>query len=525
MSIFDTTTTKKKKYFNDEDAPTSRLFSELPTGEDENKTQAGIGKTLQGMISGEAYDPARTQQRESLARGAQQLRAQAGGGIAGSGMLGQGQAAQSQQATEQNIFSTLADTEIGMDVEEQAMKERGIGLATDIGTAQEQSRQFGEELGFRESEAEKDRQNSITITQMQIDTEKWKTDRAESLTKAGWTFEEAQAKLDRDLQTTLTEKQLVLNEKIATGQLTQAQAELAQQASQFTSQLDWEKEATKLGLDAEQSKMAWETNERVASQTFARTEADLDRQLDREIEQGKLTIQEKELAQQASQIAIQQDQLAWQKEATKLGLDDAAAERVWQSSEAALERVNTANMKQVEMAFMEKGWNYQTLIGNLDNLDEKQAAALISQSAIMAGLTYQTTDENGDTITVPGLKTIPYKDITGVWQSGELLTGNDYDAMLGDFDKYVEQGIAIDSNDVSLEGTRFFEYDNGRWKLTSGAKESMSELKGKVMKSQSGNLYEFAGYKEAVGLGVPILVFKDVKTGDSKIVMNAGKLP
>lgn len=97
--------------------------------------------------------------------------------------------------------------------------------------------------------------------------------------------------------------------------------------------------------------------------------------------------------------------------------------------------------------------------------------------------------------------------------------------MLGDFDKYVEQGIAIDSNDVTLEGTRFFEYDNGRWKLTNGAKESMSELKGKVMKSQSGNLYEFAGYKEAVGLGVPILVFKDVKTGDSKIVMNAGKLP
>jgi hypothetical protein len=514
MALFDTTTTKKKKLFGDEQSPSSRLFSELPTGEEDNPTQAGIGKTLRGMISGDAYDPYRTQQRETLARGAQQLRAETGSGVAGSGMLGQGQAVQSQQGTEQRIFQTLSDTETGMNIAEQEMKERGIGLATDIGSAQEQSRQF-----------DVSQENALKITQMQINTEKWKTEQTANLTKAGWDFEGAQAKLDRDLQDTLTTKSLVLQEKIANGQLTQAQAELAQQASQFTNQLEWEKEATKLGIAAEDAKMAWQTNERVASQTFAKTEADLDRQLDREIEEGRLTLQEKEIAQQATQIALQYDQLEWQKEATKLGLDDAASERIWKSTEAALDRIEAANMRQIELAFTEKGWNYQTLIGNIDNLDEKQAAALISQSAILAGITYETTDENGNKITVPGIKTTPYKDVSDVWQPGELLTGNDYDATLGDFEKYVDEGIAIDSNDIVFEGTRQFKYDNGRWKPTESTNEAFSELKGKIIKSKSGNLYEFVGYHGgSTILNIPVTVFRDLKTGTTVSVLNGAKL-
>lgn len=524
MALFDTIPTKKKKYFDDEDAPTSRLFSELPTGEEENATQAAIGKNLQGMLSGESYDPYRTKQRETLGRAAQSLRSQTGATIAGAGQLGQGQAAQAQQATEQNIFSTLADTEIGMDVEEQAMKERGIGLATDIGTAQEQSRQFSEELGFRESEAEKDRQNSITLTTMQIEAEKWKTERAESLTKAGWTFEEAQAKLDRDLQTTLTNKQIALQDKIASGQLTQAQAELAQQASQFTSQLDWEKEATKLGIAADNAKMAWQTNERIATEAFAKTESDLDRQLDREIEEGRLTLQEKQIAQTAAQLALQKDELSWKKEATKLGLDDAAAARLWQSSEAALDRVNDANMKQIEMAFAEKGWNYQSLMNNLDNLDEKQAAQLISQSAILAGITYQTTTEDGTQITVPGLKTIPYENVEGIWQPGKILTGNQYDAILGGASTYIEEGTLVDSNDITLEGVASFKRTSSGWQPTEEFKNAISEITGKMIKSKGGELYEFVGYDTKNKMFPPKILFRDIKTGAEKAIYQTGYL-
>ena len=158
MALFSTETEllkKKKKpnYFGDDTITAGGLFSGLPTGEEEDETQALVGKNLQGMLIGSAYDPSRTQQRETLQRAATNLRAQTGGKIAEGGFLGQGTANKSQQETEQTIFQGLADTEMGMDVEEQAMKERGLGLATDIGKEQQSivTQRRGQDIGLTQS--------------------------------------------------------------------------------------------------------------------------------------------------------------------------------------------------------------------------------------------------------------------------------------------------------------------------------------------------------------------------------------
>src|SRR4030042_1022520 len=92
----------------------------------------------------------------------------------------------------------------------------------------EQAREFNSELDFKNSELaanlsenEKNRvwqavqndkslTNAVTIAQMQIDTEVWKTNQTTELTKLGWTEEAAQAKLNRDLQDTLSNRTIEL---------------------------------------------------------------------------------------------------------------------------------------------------------------------------------------------------------------------------------------------------------------------------------------------------------------------------
>jgi hypothetical protein len=143
---------KKKKFFGADPAQES-LFSGLPTGEEPDKTQAQIGTNLQGMLTGSAYEPAQTQQRETLQRAARNLRAQTGGKVAEGGFLGQGAANKSQAQTEQSIFQGLADNEMNIATETQAMKERGLGLATDIGAQQQGvvTQRRGQDIGLLQS--------------------------------------------------------------------------------------------------------------------------------------------------------------------------------------------------------------------------------------------------------------------------------------------------------------------------------------------------------------------------------------
>ena len=671
MALFDTLTPqqkKKPKYFGAPDDPNADLFSGLPTGEEDNPTQALVGKTLQDTLSGAGYDASRTQSREALARAASNLRSQTGGMVAEGGFLGQGTANKSQQGVEQSIFQGLADEEMTSNVEEQAMKERGLGLAADIGAQQqniatqrrgqdisllqsreqtaaqkdiasmnitsaekmaanslgldaaklaesarqfnvsseqaaknaadmlkfnydeldisqkqflaslgldrekfetskmqfqqqleqqgrltmaelsvqekqiaEGARQFDNRLDFDRSElaanlseAEKNRvwqaiqndktaENALTIATMQNDTERWKTDQTAILTRAGWDVQSAENLLDRRLQETMQNKDIALQREIESGRLSEAEAARVQQAEQFTDQLEWEKEATRLGLSADEAARAWQTKERVASQAFTATEASLNRQLEREIEEGRLTVQEQQLAQQASQFT---DQLDWQKTAKELDLSDADTQRIWEASEAAKDRVFQADLQQIQNEFTARGWSYTAFSQMLDTLPEEQVADYMRDAALRAGIEHQATDSagepvidsNGDPVMVPGLKSYSTPGAEGYagWTPGSTVENQaQYNNLLKNMDSLAKEGKAVTDNGV--EGMNIVNWTTSgwnRWAISDDAKNWASKNAGKPYLASNGRVYEIVGYsnpKDRLSMGA--ILFKDISTG------------
>jgi len=101
-----------------------------------------VGKTAEDLLSGRAFDPARAQGQEALARASQQQRAASSSQFAPA--LGQGAAVRSQQATERGIFQDVADQQLDFAVQEQAGRERGAQLAVQLEGIGAQK--FGREL-------------------------------------------------------------------------------------------------------------------------------------------------------------------------------------------------------------------------------------------------------------------------------------------------------------------------------------------------------------------------------------------
>lgn len=656
MAIPTNTQPVKRKYFPGSNKENS-LFSGFESGGQDTTVGSQVTSNIQGMLTGSAFDDTRTQGRETLQRAAQNLRAQSG--TANASALGQGKANRVQGQVEQSIFQGLADTELGLGIEEQAMKERGIGLATDIGKAQqdvvtarrgqdisltqsregnvstekiatqgialderrlaesarqfnistqqaadqfkqslkfdysqlsqadkqflstlgldqakfeeaksqfqrgleqegrltmaqlnvqekqiaEGARQFNSQLEFNESElaanlseAEKNRvwqavqndkqaQNALTISTMQNDTERWKTEQTSILTQAGWDFQSAQNILDRTLQETMQNKEIALQREIEQGRITEAQAARLQQAEQFTNELDWQKEATRLGLDADEAARIWQTKERIGSQAFTATESNLNRQLEREIQDGNISIQEQQLAQQASQFI---DEMEWQKEAKNLDLSDADAQRIWQSAEAAKDHVFQADMQQLQNEFTAKGWNFQALMSSVDSLPEEQVADLLSQVAVNSGISYTATNADGSVkrdaaenpITVPGFKTYASTPAEGneaisKLSTGQTLTTADVSAINSQFNTLVKNGQAISDTGVeSLNVAQWTKSGWNRWAITEDAKNWVSANQGKIYKASNGRLYTVEGISESSKrLSTGAIIFKDAITG------------
>lgn len=105
----------------------------------------------------------------------------------------------------------------------------------------------------------------------------------------------------------------------------------------------------------------------------------LDRELTKEVESGRLSIQEKQLAQTAVQFA---DEIEFKKFALQSGVNEAAAQRIWQSSESAFDRSGAKDLKIMEIesqtnlmnlkAQIDKGMlltqqDFQAAQNNIDN--------------------------------------------------------------------------------------------------------------------------------------------------------------
>ena len=415
-------------------------------------------------------------------------------------------------------------------------------LAVEEKKLAEQAREFDtqdqfnkSELAANLSESEKQRvwqatqntkanENAITLATMQKDLETWKTNEATKLTELGYTREAAENALSRRSTELMQEKELATQRLIANGELTQKQAEMVQQASQFTSQLDWEKKATELKLSADEADKIWQTNERIASNAFAASEASKDRQLEKMVETKKISLQEKELAQQAFQFKTQQE---FNESQAAKDLSEADKNRAWQTAENALDREFDAQQNRISQAFQEKGWNYQALLGSIDNdlVPEAQVADFIKQSAIQAGIGYTKTDSDGTEVFVPGFKQAEIKEVTDlskVWKPGSTMTSASADGILKSATNWEERGVLITDN--IIESSNIVNWKStgkvlgqevaGRWALDPTAQEWVADNVNKLYKASNGRLYEVVGIinpKDANSRGS--IVFRDAVSG------------
>jgi hypothetical protein len=423
----------------------------------------------------------------------------------------------------------------------------------------EGAREFDSRLSFDNSElaanlteAEKNRvwqavqndkaaTNAKEIAAMTNDTERWKTDQTVALTKAGWTVEAAESALDRRLKETMQAKDNALQREIEAGRITESQAARLQQAEQFTDELDWNKEATRLGLSADEAARIWQTKERVATQAYASGESNLDRQLNREIESGKITLAEKELTENAFQFKTQDE---FNKSELAAKMSDADKSRVWQSSESAKNRIHEANMQQLQNEFTAKGWNFEALMSSLDYLPEEQVADTLNNAAVNSGITYTATNpdgtdkidpETGKAIQVPGFKsyvpTFSSKEENAVLNkigNGGTINETDIPILEKQLDDLVKQGKAITDNAVETMNIASWKTDSGknRWVITSDAKQWVAANVGKVYKASNGRLYEIVGTSEPTDRGTSgSIVFKDLVTGGNVKITRGSSFP
>lgn len=136
------------------------VFGDLQAG-GETMSKA-VGNQVGDMISGKAYDPYKTESNEAFARAAQNLKAQAAGGF-GAPRIGQGSAIRSQQGVEQDVMAGMSTNLLKQQQDQQAMKERGVGLGMNLAQSNESKRQFdvGANLDTQKA-AEGQRMNDIT---------------------------------------------------------------------------------------------------------------------------------------------------------------------------------------------------------------------------------------------------------------------------------------------------------------------------------------------------------------------------
>jgi hypothetical protein len=405
-------------------------------------------------------------------------------------------------------------------------------------------------------------QQTGEIAQAQLGQDTWKTLRAEELTKAGWTEEAAQAQIQREFEGLQADMDRTLQREVEAGRMTLEQAKLAETVRQFDTEDAWNRYALSQNLSMEQAKLAWQTNERIATQAFQMQESTLDRQLQREVEAGRLTLEQTKLAQQAAQFATE---LEWQKEATRLGLEMDEAKMVWQASESALDRAHDAQMQLIAQEFELKGMNLAAVLQYVQDMDPTQAADIINNLAIEAGLTY--TDDEGNEVQgirpvvppaagtgAPGtLRAVDTTTLVDIARAGGFIGMDTFDVtpeMLSRMEtsftsavNKLEAGSSLTANEAAMVAkagaagvdvgvpvvqslftgnitARVGEGESGwqRWTLTPEAVSWATENTGSLFVTPGGKVYEVVGswnppndsdHRNDAGY----LIFKDAETG------------
>ena len=355
---------------------------------------------------------------------------------------------------------------------------------------------------FEAIENEQNRQHAESMQLAQFNQEKWLNDRQENLTKLGWSHQEAMQQADHEHTYILAELDRNLQKEIEAGRISLQEKELVQKASQFGDEMEFRRWAAQANLDDAATQRIWQANQNAIQNAFLSSEATLDRQLQKEIESGRLDIQERQLLQQASQFG---DEMEFKRWATQTGIDEARADRIWKSSEAALGRAHELQMQQLDREFAEKNINLQAVMSQLEKMDHTQAADIIRDQAIKAGITY--VDANG--VTQPGIKPIAEEvlkkrqiedqsiEIMERIQMGQNISPEDYDI--------IKQSTSINNVPENFEKINLTEWSQDArgskvgyraWRFRDDAWEWLNQNKGNVLRDNNGELYKIESFWE-----------------------------
>lgn len=273
-------------------------------------------------------------------------------------------------------------------------------------------------------------QNAKDVQQMVINQDQWKQNKVDELTQYGWSLEEAKATADRQQQLTIANMQNALTRDIEAGRIDQADRELLQQANQFNTQQLWTERAAQIGIDEAKAQRIWATNERISTEAANAIEATRERQLQREIATNNLNLEQAKLVAEINQFNSKSE---FEEYAFDKGLDENAANRLWQTNERIENNIFQTNLQKVTGELQLSGVKYQTMLNYLETIDEDQAYGVLQAVALDAGLSYVVTDKNTG---------LPIKDKSGkvVTEKGFPPTNTDSSQKGFDLMQEIESG-------------------------------------------------------------------------------------
>ncbi len=355
---------------------------------------------------------------------------------------------------------------------------------------------------FENAQAEKQMEHSVYLHEASFDQEKWLNGRAEELKKLGWSHDDAMQVSQQDHQSLLQSQEMALQREIENGRISLEEKKMYNQASQFKDELSYKQWATQSQLDENQADRIWKAKERVEQNAMLQQESSLDRQLQKEIESGRIKVEEQKLLQDASQF---KDELSYKQWATQSQLDENQADRIWKSAQSSMKRSHEMNMQNIEIQFKEKGISLQNLMSQLENMDPEQAASVLNQQAVNAGITH--IDASGKV--VKGLKPVAVEamekkqietestDILDKVSAGQNISAGDYE-------------ILKQSNKASLvpeqyEGDVLYKWTQDArnsksgyraWRFKDDVWNWLNQNKGGVFKAGNGEIYRIESFWE-----------------------------
>ncbi len=261
----------------------------------------------------------------------------------------------------------------------------------------------------------------------------------------------------------------ILTREVEAGRIALEDRKILQQAYEFDSKLEWDKEATRLGLDDKERDRIWQSVENLR---------------DREVELAKIT----ESARQFD------DELEWMQEAERRGWDHDLAKMAWQEAENQKDREHDEWMLEAEQEFAEKGLNLTAILSEIEYMLPEQQADILKELALRAGVTW--TDENGEVH--QGLRPVPETEadqlatISQTIISGDSVGGADAmrfaEAVLAG---NVPEGVSVVT---VLPTITEWETEDGknRWRLTPQAK-ALGEGGGYYVDPVSKRVYQIVG--------------------------------